>query len=292
MPFRATFDCLWCGASHSTRSPDDVEGWAQLCPACVGRAGENGFLRFRLRAALEERGRSRGPAAASRIASLPDEWYLRRGRWALEPIAEATWAADLDAATLWVDRLPIHGRIVELDAGHGWWSTLLATKGELWSFAASEPDLERVRARLVAHRLRAHIHAGPPTLGSDRADLVFAAFALGRAGGGSDASATLDGIARLLAPGGALVVIDLAPAAPPMGVGRDEGGIDRNAAAGGSPIQEPGPVDPDSLARLLAVGGWRDAQVELIGRSFVVATATRPTTLPGSDSEVRDSDGS
>jgi hypothetical protein len=58
MTFRATFDCLWCGTHHEASAPTDLEGWAQLCPACVGRAGDNEFLRFRLRAALQERGRS------------------------------------------------------------------------------------------------------------------------------------------------------------------------------------------------------------------------------------------
>ena len=55
MPFRRAFDCLWCGAHNETRAPDDLEGWAQLCPVCVGRAGDNEFMRFRLRRALEER---------------------------------------------------------------------------------------------------------------------------------------------------------------------------------------------------------------------------------------------
>ena len=64
MPFRATFDCLWCGAAHACRGPDDLEGWAQLCPDCVGKAGDNGFLRFRLRQALTERGAAGSGAAA------------------------------------------------------------------------------------------------------------------------------------------------------------------------------------------------------------------------------------
>jgi demethylmenaquinone methyltransferase/2-methoxy-6-polyprenyl-1,4-benzoquinol methylase len=64
VPFRPSFSCLWCGAPHSTRGPDDLEGWAQLCPDCLGRAGENPFLRFRLRDALAER------AAAGRRAGL------------------------------------------------------------------------------------------------------------------------------------------------------------------------------------------------------------------------------
>ena len=39
---------------------DDLEGWSQLCPDCIGAAGDDGFRRMRLRAGLAER------AAASR----------------------------------------------------------------------------------------------------------------------------------------------------------------------------------------------------------------------------------
>ena len=58
MAFRSSFDCLWCGTHHATRRPGDIEGFAQLCPDCVGRAGDNEFLRFRLKRALEERARA------------------------------------------------------------------------------------------------------------------------------------------------------------------------------------------------------------------------------------------
>ena len=72
MPFRASFDCLWCGAPYRAARPDDLEGWAQLCPACLGRAGENPFLRFRLRAAMDDRARSHGSAPASAGSSVAD----------------------------------------------------------------------------------------------------------------------------------------------------------------------------------------------------------------------------
>ena len=55
MPFRRRFDCLWCGQTWETRSEGDLEGWAALCPTCLGRADENGFLRGRLRTALSDR---------------------------------------------------------------------------------------------------------------------------------------------------------------------------------------------------------------------------------------------
>ena len=154
MPFRASFDCLWCGKTWTTRGKEDLEGWAQLCGECVGRAGDNEFLRFRLRQAFEERaarpseeGAAARPAvraAASSTRSLPvddlvgyyaarapeyDDWYLRRGRYSHGPVHDAAWNAELDAAGRWLDGLPFAGEIVELAAGTGWWSPLLASKG-------------------------------------------------------------------------------------------------------------------------------------------------------------------
>jgi demethylmenaquinone methyltransferase/2-methoxy-6-polyprenyl-1,4-benzoquinol methylase len=176
---RASFDCLWCGRPWTVRSADDLEGWARLCPDCLGRAGENEFLRFRLRSALEARAAARSadetqPAAdestverdpsaeivAYYEARAPeyDDWYLRRGRYEHGPIHDAAWNAELDGAGAWLDNLPIHGEIVELAAGTGWWSPLLASKGELWLYDAAEAPLERARERLLAHHLRAHIH--------------------------------------------------------------------------------------------------------------------------------------
>jgi demethylmenaquinone methyltransferase/2-methoxy-6-polyprenyl-1,4-benzoquinol methylase len=210
MPFRASFDCLWCGTAHTCRGSDDLEGWALLCPDCVGKAGDNGFLRFRLRQALTERGAARdstplragdeAPAAepgntpgpsAERLpdpeadmlayyeARAPeyDDWYLRRGRYARGPIHDAAWDAELDAAGRWLDGLPIHGEIVELAAGTGWWSPLLASKGELSLYDAAGAPLDRARERLVAHGLRAHLHLRDAWAEPDRqVDAVFTGF--------------------------------------------------------------------------------------------------------------------
>ena len=195
MPFLASFTCLWCGAAHATRGPDDLEGWAQLCPDCLGRAGENPFLRFRLRDALAERAgaakragpmrrrrnarrapRRRPRLAAPDRAAAPatwtptmvayyearageyDDWYLRRGRYSHGPIDDMAWRSDLDTAGRWLDELGLGGRIVELATGTGWWSPLLAGRGELWCYDAAEAPLELARQRLVAHDLRAHLH--------------------------------------------------------------------------------------------------------------------------------------
>lgn len=208
MPFRATFDCLWCGAEHTCRSPDDLEGWAQLCPDCVGKAGDNGFLRFRLRQALTERGAANAgsprlgadaepkpnPPLASRPASRPDpgaemlayyearapeydDWYLRRGRYERGPVHDAAWNAELDMAGRWLDALPIRGEIVELAAGTGWWSPLLASKGELSLYDGAPAPLDLARERLVAHRLRAHLQVRDAWAAPDReVDAIFTGF--------------------------------------------------------------------------------------------------------------------
>ena len=186
MPFRASFDCLWCGTTHTCRASDDLEGWAQLCPDCVGKAGDNGFLRFRLRQALTERAAGGTPPTdrdaemlAYYEARAPeyDDWYLRRGRYARGPIHDAAWDAELDAAGRWLDGLPIHGEIVELAAGTGWWSPLLASKGELSMYDGTGAPLDRARERLVAHGLRAHLHVRDAWAEPDRrVDAVFAGF--------------------------------------------------------------------------------------------------------------------
>src|SRR5205814_258913 len=87
-----------------------------------------------------------------------DDWYVRRGRYTHGPIHDAAWHAELDVAGRWLDGLPMSGRIVELAAGTGWWSPLLAGKGELWLSDAAEAPLDRARERLLAHGLRAHLH--------------------------------------------------------------------------------------------------------------------------------------
>ena len=93
------------------------------------------------------------------------------------PIHDAAWNAELDAAGRWLDALPIRGEIVELAAGTGWWSPLLASKGELSLYDADAAPLDRARDRLVAHGLRAHLHVRDAWAEPDRqVDAVFTGF--------------------------------------------------------------------------------------------------------------------
>ncbi len=239
MPFRSSFDCLWCGTAHTVRGPEDLEGFAQLCPTCIGRAGENGFLRFRLKAALAERTAalarqpSASQAAGQRAEPGPDEpgpdlsaemiayytarapeyddWYLRRGRYSRGPVHDLAWNVELDQATMWLDGLPLEGEIVELAGGTGWWSTLLAGKGVLSIYDTSEATLEIARQRLVAHGLRAHLHVRDAWAEPDRqVDGLFCGFWLSHVPRAR--LAEFLGLARRwLRPGGRFAFIDLRP---------------------------------------------------------------------------------
>jgi demethylmenaquinone methyltransferase/2-methoxy-6-polyprenyl-1,4-benzoquinol methylase len=288
--FRATFDCLWCGTAHEVRAADDLEGYAQLCPACIGRAGENGFLRFRLKAALAERS-----AALARLEPAPsgqpaidsgedlsaemqayyaarvdeyDDWYLRTGRYARGPVHDLAWNADLDAATVWLDSLPIRGDIVELAAGTGWWSTLLAGKGVLSIYDAVEAPLDRARERLLAHGLRAHIHVRDAWAEPDRAvDSLFCGFWLSHV----PRSRLADFLAlarRWLKPGGTFTFIDSRP--------------DPHSGAVDQPISSEAEVSPRRLAdgrefRVVKVY-WQPAELEAALRQAGFASAEVTTT--------------
>jgi len=324
---RATFDCLWCGRSWTIREPDDLEGYARLCPDCLGKAGDNPFLKFRLRSALEARAaairataevqadpgppreappepeHASDPEAAAPDAVEPDasaadrartmidyyaaradeydDWYLRRGRYERGPIHDAAWNAELDGAGTWLDSLPAAGgRIVELAAGTGWWSPLLASKGELWLYDAAEAPLERARQRLIAHGLRAHIHVrdawAPPEGGP--ADLVFAGFWLSHVERDRTA-AFLDLARHWLRPGGRLAIIDSQP-------DPQSGAADHPANVGDLAVRR---LDdgreftivkvhraPDEIAAALGASGFEAIEVRTTGRFFVLATGTAP----------------
>jgi demethylmenaquinone methyltransferase/2-methoxy-6-polyprenyl-1,4-benzoquinol methylase len=328
-----SFACLWCGRSWTVRSPDDLEGLAKLCPDCLGKAGDNEFLRFRLRAALEARAAlsapaalsspaavepvDAGPARPSGVASLPsdpdmiayyqarapeyDDWYLRRGRYEHGPIHDAAWNAELDAAGRWLDNLPIAGRIVELAAGTGWWSPLLASKGELWMYDAAEAPLARARERLVAHRLRAHLHVrdawaepsadataaeGTSSEGSPAevasadgspADALFAGFWLSHVER-ARTGAFLELAARWLAPGGRIALIDSLPDPRSGAVDHEPPADDRSVRRlddGRAFTIVKVYRSEDEIAAALIGAGFRDVEVTTTGRFFLLATGRR-----------------
>ncbi len=315
MPFRASFSCLWCGDAHTCRGPDDLEGWAQLCPSCVGKAGDNGFLRFRLHQALTERGAAAGtgeaspasmvgaaaPVSASAMApaavatSSPpspdrdaemlayyearapeyDDWYLRRGRYERGPVHDAAWNAELDVAGRWLDTLPIAGEIVELAAGTGWWSPLLASKGELSLYDGAPGPLDRARERLVAHRLRAHLHVRDAWAEPDRVvDAVFTGFWLSHVPR-ERLDAFLGIVRRWLKPGGIFAFID-------SRLDPQSSAVDHPTPADDSSVRrlDDGRVftvvkvyyEPAELEAALGRAGFAEATVTTTGRFFLTGS--------------------
>jgi demethylmenaquinone methyltransferase/2-methoxy-6-polyprenyl-1,4-benzoquinol methylase len=319
MPFRSSFDCLWCGTAWTVRAPSDVEGWAQLCPDCVGKAGDNEFLRFRLRQALTERAEGpptaaapptaavTAPPTATAIVPVPgptasadrpataaesqatelvayyearateyDDWYLRRGRYSRGPIHDAAWSAELDAAGQWLDGLPFSGQIVELAAGTGWWSPLLAEKGELSLYDAASGPLERARERLVAHRLRAHLHVRDAWAEPDRqVDGLFAGFWLSHVPRGRlDEFLAL--ARRWLHPGGTFAFIDSLQ-------DPQSGAADNPQPADDEAVRRVGDgrqfrivkvfYEPAELRAALIRAGFGGAEVTTTGRFFLLGRA-------------------
>jgi SAM-dependent methyltransferase len=304
VPFRATFDCLWCGRAWSANSELDLTGWASLCGDCLERAAENRFLRFRLRTALRERSAGGTPAAADAspgtrvhsavaapgtrlhpavapdtarrtdepLAARPaeyDDWYLRRGRYSRGPARDLAWHLELDQATTWLDRLPLSGQIVELAAGTGWWSPLLAHKGELSIYDISPVSLEGARERLVAHRLRAHLHIRDAWAEPDRqVDAVFCGFWLGHIGN-ERLGDFLALIRRWLRPGGSFAFIDALP-------DPESGAVDLDEPVVGHVVHR----DATTLVAALVGAGFRDVRLEATARFFQMGVAIAAVDSP------------
>lgn len=257
MPFRRRFDCLWCGRAWGTRSDDDLEGWAALCPDCLARADENGFLRARLRTAL----RDRAAAASAGDSDGPgkrgdwEDWYLRRGRYARGPIHDGPWTMELDEVTRWVDGLTLEGTLVQLGAGMGWWTGLLAEKGELWVYDNDGASLDAARTRLMAHGLLAHLHQRDPSARPDKTvDIVFAAYFLGAADSGEEVDRRLATVRSWLREGGSYVFLEARGRALLSGPDGPLRTWDAEALGGHLVAQGFGPVDVGSTQGAFVFG--------------------------------------
>jgi demethylmenaquinone methyltransferase/2-methoxy-6-polyprenyl-1,4-benzoquinol methylase len=273
----AQFSCLWCGRPHTPRTPDELELFARLCSDCVGRAQDNEFLRYRLREGL--RARAAAQAApddemkAYYAARAPeyDEVYAGAG---LAPLERAVFQADLDAATLWLDRLPLSGEIVELAAGTGWWSPLLAQKGELWLYDAVEQPLDLARRRLVAHGLRAHIHVRDAWAEPERrVDALFTGFWLSHVR--SDRLADFLALARRwLKPGGSYAFIDELPdpAYTPVVDERQQRELKDGRRFSITKVYR----TAEQIGRALRAAGFADIELESTSRHFVLGAAKAP----------------
>jgi demethylmenaquinone methyltransferase/2-methoxy-6-polyprenyl-1,4-benzoquinol methylase len=206
-----------------------------------------------------------------------DDWYLRRGRYARGAIHDAAWNAELDAAGRWLDALPWAGEIVELAAGTGWWSPLLASRGELSLYDASPAALDRARERLLAHGLRAHLHVRDAWAEPDRqVDGLFLGFWLSHVPR-ARLSEFLALARRWLMPGGRIAFID-SLADPASGAADNPPPDDDRAVRRLEDGREFTIVkvfyEPDDLREALGTAGFEDVDVTTTGRFFILGTAT------------------
>lgn len=202
---------------------------------------------------------------SSDATSAFDDWYLRRGRFSAGPIIDQPWQMELDEATRWLDAVPLGGTLVELAAGAGWWSTLLASKGELWMFESDEAALELARRRLVSHDLLAHLHVRDPLAPPQHpADVVFAATWLGSAADEQGLRRCLDVARRWLRPGGIFVFIDVAAV---DGVVAQPLGGPRGALL---------PRSPETYDAALIAAGFESPVVTHTPSAFVMGLAIAP----------------
>ena len=83
-----------------------------------------------------------------------DDWWFRRGRYALEPDAEARWHADVAEVEDALARFDVHGSVLELAAGTGLWTRrLAATVDRVVAVDANEETLALNRARVADGRV-------------------------------------------------------------------------------------------------------------------------------------------
>lgn len=208
-----------------------------------------------------------------------EDWYLRRGVFAQGPLHDVPWQAELDEVTRWLDELDVRGTIVEPAAGTGWWSPLLAGRGELWAYEVDGESLEQARSRLMAHGARAHLHRrdlltrtpqddrsdAPPADGA-QVDAVFLAFVLGEQDG-AGLAATLEAAHGWLRPGGLLALLET------------------RAVSDATPIEGPrGRLRPRSAALLeaaLGAAGFEAVELRETSRWFVMGRATSRSHILG-----------
>jgi ubiquinone/menaquinone biosynthesis C-methylase UbiE len=206
-----------------------------------------------------------------------DDWYLRRGRYSHGADEDEAWARELGEARAWLDTLPIHGEIVELAAGTGWWSAHLARRGELHAYDAVDEPLRICRERLGAAELTAQIELRDAWAEPDRqVDAVFCGFWVSHVT--RDRLGDFVAICRRwLKPGGTFAFVDSR---------RD---------ASSSATDHPTPEDDMSVRRLndgrefvipkiyyapaelvaaLTAAAFSEASVELTGRFFILGQAT------------------
>ena len=181
-------------------------------------------------------------------------------------------------ATEWLGALSFHGRIVEIAAGTGWWSPLLARKGRLTLYDAAAEPLEVAQARLAAAGLAAEFEVRDAWAAPVRSvDGVFTGFWMSHVER-SRLDEFLRLCARWLAPGGLIAFVDSRPD-PESGAADHRPPEDdvqlRRLHDGRSFRVRKIYYEPADFESALRAAGFEDIEVLTTDRFFVLGSARR-----------------
>ena len=211
-------------------------------------------------------------------ASEYDDWYERRGRYSHGERNDRIWHAEMAEAAEWLEGLPLEGQIVELAAGTGWWSPILARKGSLRLYDTSPEVLSIARKRLQEVGLQAVAEIRDAWSEPDRTvDRLFTGFWLSHVA--RERLAEFTGLAaRWLRPGGLYAFID-------SRFDADSGATNHRAPEEEVQVRrlDDGSTyrvrkihySPAELEAVLASCGFRDIAVRMTERFFVLGSASR-----------------
>jgi cyclopropane fatty-acyl-phospholipid synthase-like methyltransferase len=207
-----------------------------------------------------------------------DGWYLRTGRYSHGEASDAVWRAELEAAGRWLDRLEAGGEVVELAAGTGWWSPILAAKGALSLYDASEEPLRHARARLAGLGIEAEFGVRDVWAHPDRqVGCVFTGFWLSHVG--RERLVEFVSLMRSwLEPGGLYAFIDsrLDPESGAIDHTGPENEIQLRRLDDGSSYRvRKVYYSPAELSEALEEAGFRDVEVGTTERFFLLGSARR-----------------
>ena len=187
-----------------------------------------------------------------------DEWWARRGRYALEPDAARAWQNEIAIVEKALEEFAPKGDVLELASGTGWWTQRLARRATTLTCVDASPEtLQHNRARLTASGLTLprYIEADLFRWRPDRQyDVVFFSFWLSHVPS-ADFAAFWAMVRAALKPGGRVFVLD-EPAGGPYPTLETEF-QPRQLNDGRRFTIVKLYYEPDELARKLAELGWR-----------------------------------
>lgn len=186
-----------------------------------------------------------------------DDWWFKRGRWALDPETEATWWSEVAEVEAALAELRPFGDVVELAAGTGIWTRKLVSHARrVVAVDANEETL--CRNTPSAEHAQVDLFAWSP---DERFDLCFFSYWLSHVPGERfDSFWRL--VRSLLRPGGRVFLVDTPP-----GIHHHDGEIELRELADGRRFEiVKRCASPDELReRVLSLGFTLDLRVTSAG---------------------------